>query len=259
MLMLVGGFRGIGGLVVVGDEAQRRRVDAEALSAGTGAVVEDVAEMDARLGVEDLGTHHAMADVTAQDDVAVVDRLRERGPSCARVELVIRSEQGKPTHGGHVRALAVLIPVLSREGSFCATSLLAPVSLRPLPPPHPLPSSPISPHTHSPHAPVPALKHTTFDSLSRPSASFSTSARDSGVTSYPASDTFFVPTPSPSAICASDPTKNCATPPTGRAASSAAPRVDADAAITAITPLHHHTGRRAPATRASIVVVPGRP
>src|ERR1035438_6126231 len=80
-------------LACAGFELEGKRVDAVALTGGSGAVGEDVAEVTATVGTGDLGPTHAERAVVVFHDDPVVDRLGEAGPTRPRVELVVGAEQ----------------------------------------------------------------------------------------------------------------------------------------------------------------------
>src|ERR1700692_1164104 len=71
----------------------------------------------------DLGADHEMAPIPVLEDVAVVDRLGEAGPTGAAVELVDGREQRFTRARGDGKTGLVVIPVLTRERRFGAAVL----------------------------------------------------------------------------------------------------------------------------------------
>src|SRR6185312_15146804 len=79
--------------LVLGDETQRRRVDAVAQAAAIpGAIREHMAQMAVAVGGADLGADHAVRTVAQLVHHLGVDRLGEAGPAAAGFELVRRGK-----------------------------------------------------------------------------------------------------------------------------------------------------------------------
>src|SRR5450432_1013435 len=95
--------------------AQRGRVDAEALAARAGPVVEDVAQVAAAARARDLDAPHAVRAVGLGGDGVLGRRRREAGPAGARVVLRVGREQLGAAARAQVRRLVVRVPVRARE------------------------------------------------------------------------------------------------------------------------------------------------
>src|SRR5690242_4543582 len=102
-------------------EFQGAAVDAVALAARAGAVVEDVAEVGVAVLADDLGAPHEEAVVGPQLDVLEVRRLGEAGPPGAGVELRIGGEELGSATDAAVHALGLLVHVGAGEGTLGAS------------------------------------------------------------------------------------------------------------------------------------------
>ena len=103
------------GEVFLGDEAQRRAVDAVALTGGCRAVVEDVAEVAVAVLAADFGAARHQLSVDVLADVLLVDRLGEARPSGAAVVLVRGAEEWLAAHHVDVDAVFLVVPELVAE------------------------------------------------------------------------------------------------------------------------------------------------
>src|SRR5580698_9686176 len=110
-----GGLPRCGWRVLVRLKRQRCRVDAVTLSARTGTVVEDVAEVPTAGAADHLGAAHEQAVVRAQLDRLRDRRLGEAGPAGARFELRVGAEQHRPTRRTAIVAGVLVVDVLARE------------------------------------------------------------------------------------------------------------------------------------------------
>src|SRR5689334_12100041 len=78
-------------------------------------------------GTRHLHPVHPVAEIGMQLDVGSVSRLAEARPACPRVELRGRGEQFGAAAGAAIRAVALLVEVLSGEcplGSLAAEHLV---------------------------------------------------------------------------------------------------------------------------------------
>ncbi len=94
----------------IGHELQHVAVDAVALVGGRGAVVKDVAEVDAGTGAAHFNARHAEHPVFMQGDGAR-DRIEEAGPAGAALELGVAAEQGRAGDGVDKGAGAMFVQV----------------------------------------------------------------------------------------------------------------------------------------------------
>ena len=76
------------------DELERRGVDAEPQPPSARAVLEDVPQVPAATGAEDLIPHHAQRRVALRLDVRLIDGLEEAGPARPGLELRVGREEG---------------------------------------------------------------------------------------------------------------------------------------------------------------------
>ena len=103
--------------LVKGDEAKRRGVDAEPLSAPLRrTVLEDVSEVGVGARAPNLDAIHPVGRVAPQGHRLRRDALGKGGPTAAGVELVLGGKQGLPAHDVHVDALLEEMAVLPAEG-----------------------------------------------------------------------------------------------------------------------------------------------
>ena len=79
-----------------------------------------MAQMRAAPPTGDLRPHHPVAAVFMEFDILLRNRLPETRPTCARVKLCIRNEQGRAAADASVEASFVIVPVFASEGSFRA-------------------------------------------------------------------------------------------------------------------------------------------
>src|SRR6202011_2306748 len=106
-----------------------RRVDAEALTCGRGAVREDVAEAAAAICADHLGTDHPETDIGLLVDRILVRGRVERGPAAAGVVLRLRAEELRPATGAAVGARLEGLVVFARERRFRALLAQDPILL----------------------------------------------------------------------------------------------------------------------------------
>ena len=110
------------GLLLVASpvELKRARVDAVALAARSGAVVEDVAEVRPAPPARDLRADHEVAPVAVELDVLGVHRVGEARPSGAGVELGVRREELGAASGADVGAVVLRVDELAGERTLGA-------------------------------------------------------------------------------------------------------------------------------------------
>ena len=107
---------------VIGREIQADAVDAVTLVGGRGEslALEDVAEMAAAIGADDLGAGHAPGAVLVARDSAW-DAVKVGRPAAARLELVVGLVQRRITAGAGVDTrVGEELVVLAREGRLGA-------------------------------------------------------------------------------------------------------------------------------------------
>src|SRR5690606_41814028 len=76
--------------------------------------------MTAAVAALHLGADHAVGAVLVLFALRPLERLVEARPSGPRLVLGVRREQGLAAAGASIGALAVLVPVLAREGALGA-------------------------------------------------------------------------------------------------------------------------------------------
>ena len=108
------GAVGVGFLV----ELERRGIDAVAMGAGAGAVVETMAEVRVAAAAANLRPDHAVALVDLGVHVQFVGGLAEAGPAAAGIELRSRLEQCLTATDSGVGAAVLGIAILAGEGSL---------------------------------------------------------------------------------------------------------------------------------------------
>src|SRR5215211_474503 len=101
-------------------QVQRTGIEAVALAGGLGAVVEDVAQVAAAAGADDLRALHEEASVGSQLHRVRLGRLPERGPAGAGVELCVGAEQLLAAGAAAVDAVLVVVPVGACERALGA-------------------------------------------------------------------------------------------------------------------------------------------
>src|SRR5215210_9056069 len=101
-------------------ELQRQGVDAVALTGGAGAVVEDVAQVRAAAGAQDLGARHAEAAILLQADGLGHRGLREARSARPGIELRVGREQLGAAGAAAVRPVLLRIGVRAGEGRLRA-------------------------------------------------------------------------------------------------------------------------------------------
>src|SRR5690606_23771866 len=94
------------------------RVDAVANAGGGGAVGKDVPEVRVAGAAADLDAAHAVGQVFELADVRTVCFAEEARPAAARVVLLLRGEEHIAAAHAAVRALALFVGVLAREGGL---------------------------------------------------------------------------------------------------------------------------------------------
>ena len=94
-----------------GDKADGGGIDAVAQTGGSGAVIEDVAEVGIALRRADLGAVHAVGGIGFFGDGRGVDRPGEAGPAGAGIELVGGAEEGLAGDDINVDACLFVVPV----------------------------------------------------------------------------------------------------------------------------------------------------
>src|SRR6185295_14873384 len=99
-------------------EINRGGVDAIAETFGAGAVVEDVTEMAAAVGAQNLRAAHAKAVVRAFDDLALCGDLGKARPAAARIKFIVRLEQDLAAGGAAVDAGLLGGVIFAGEGAF---------------------------------------------------------------------------------------------------------------------------------------------
>src|SRR5262249_19027763 len=102
------------------DELEGDGVHAVAQAGGLGAVVEDVAEVSAAAGAEDLGALHAVGAVGVLVDVGGVKGLEEAGPAGAGVELGVALEERQAAEAADVDAVELVVGEVAAEGRLGA-------------------------------------------------------------------------------------------------------------------------------------------
>src|SRR5262249_22083743 len=100
-------------------EAERSGVDAVTQSAGSGTVVEDVAEVRVGALRTDLRARHTVARVVSRNDVLGLDGFGEARPARAGLELVGRAEQRLTAHDVDVEAGVVVVPETVAKSGLC--------------------------------------------------------------------------------------------------------------------------------------------
>ena len=100
-------------------EVEGGRVDAVAQSCVfLGAVFKHVAQVSATLRAHDLHTSHAMALVHHAMNIAVFCHVRERWPARSTLKLLVRLEEGNPTHHAREGAIFFDIHILASPGTL---------------------------------------------------------------------------------------------------------------------------------------------
>src|SRR4051794_20927119 len=107
-----------GGATLFWLELQRSRIDAVAQACRPRTVGEDMAEMAAAFGAEHLGAEHAVADVPLLVDMAIDRGLGEARPAAAGIELGVGLEQRVAAAGAEIGAGAVVVLILTGEGTL---------------------------------------------------------------------------------------------------------------------------------------------
>ena len=101
-------------------EIEGCRIHAKARPGGPWAIGKNVSQVRIALSTKRFHAPHAVARVGFRSHFSRIQRLRETGPTSARLKLGSAIEQFGATACAAVRAVFVVIPVLARESRFRA-------------------------------------------------------------------------------------------------------------------------------------------
>src|SRR5690606_24988797 len=97
-------------------EVERRGVDAVAQAGWLRAVLEDVAQVGAAVGADDLGAPHEPAVVLFFANVLRLQRFPKAGPAAARIIFRTRAEQRFAATDAAINAFLFIVQILARKG-----------------------------------------------------------------------------------------------------------------------------------------------